>query len=517
MSAIPNNETKLEALLNLNNAQQQPQPPQPDPQTQPQTQQYEPEQEYHYSVEDQAANSAAFQAEDQAIQQQPQTQPEAKPEESALAKELEGLSEEEQHTRLLQKVDDDLDLSLMQKKYDLKHFLSTRLVGPAPAEKFLVDSTYTMGAAHLLAADGGLGKGMLTLELAAHISGNSLLSTFCGRNILQHGKALIIAAEDTQDDHHRRIESLGLEVNDNLYLMELPNCSGGSSLFSPVKSGGYTCNPLWEVLRQQIIDLQFTFVVFDPLSALVDIDIDLDNVGAAFIGRHISALAQQSGACILICHHVNKNSSKERSGTRGDIRGVTGLVNAVRSASLLWEIKEKEAIDICEKIHISYEIEKIVSFRSVKGNFKRNRSADILLRNDNGQLISITEKLKDPNQYNETELENLLLSIISRRAEDLQPYQMTGKNGLFLRRSKMPEPLNTLSKRKLESIGESLLDKKLIVKCVKPGQTSYNWLDVPDGKVAKGEFEELKAGAENEIDLSHESGMPDWGEPFLSE
>ena len=351
-----------------------------------------------------------------------------------------------------------------------------------------------MGKGHLFAADGGLGKGMLLLELAANVASERipLLETFCGRSISQFNKkAVIIAGEDTMDDFHRRLDSMGLKKSSNLRLVALPDKAGGSSLFYPVANGRYEASTLWKIYANQICEMRPALVVFDPLSALIEIDSDTDNNGVSFVTKHIAALASVSGACIIVSSHVRKSTAKV--GERATIKGTVALINGLRSASILWEADSTEAGKICKQIGEEYEPEKILYFQSVKNNSAYIKRREVLKREKDGRLICITDYWK--NGCTPEQAEELLIDRIKQAAENSQPFKATGEDGLYNQRGDLPDPLKNWGKHKLAALCNKLLEEGKIVKGAQKGSKSRCWLDVPSGPVARGEFETFKPGS----------------------
>lgn len=434
----------------------------------------------------------------QAQQQQGQQQQNDGPMWRSVWGEIKDLTPEERHSKLLQKDDSSLDGGLLKEKYNLAFFSAARLQGKAPAEKYLVDGTFTMGAAHLLAADGGLGKGMLLLELAVNVAKEKpdLLVSFCGRTIQQQNRpAVIIAAEDSLDDFHRRLDSMGLEKPKNLFLVALPNCAGGSALFKQAGKGEYKKTQLWNILYEQLChnDLKPALIVFDPLSALVELESDTDSAGMAFFSKNVAALAQQSGACVIVTHHVRKSTSNE--GLRGTIKGSVALVNGLRSASVLWEPDETTAKRVCATLHEKFEPERIVKFKSVKGNFPRIKSEETLLRDPSGRLIAISETLRNAEKYSTEQLEEILIEAIKDAAEKSCPFKYSGNDGLYQQRGDLPAPFNQMTRDPIQAIAKKLLSDGRIVKGSQKNKNTKVWLDVPDGPVARGEFEKMAEGS----------------------
>jgi hypothetical protein len=81
-----------------------------------------------------------------------------------------------------------------------------------------------------------------------------------------------------------------------------------------------------------------------------------------------------------------------------------------------------------------------------------------------------------------------LIKAISDASEAGQPFQATGKFGLWINRERLPEQLRV--KTRVENLTSDLLAAGLIVKCAFGTEKGGSWLDVPTGPFARcvGEF-----------------------------
>ena len=107
----------------------------------------------------------------------------------------------------------------------------TKYSPPANKLLYLVDGIFPLGCTSIVAAAGATGKGLLLLDLALKVAAKKNQHCAFGEKVLQHGAAVIFAAEDDFLTIHNRLEAIDLnrvrdEQNLNLYFVPLPNDKG---------------------------------------------------------------------------------------------------------------------------------------------------------------------------------------------------------------------------------------------------------------------------------------------------
>ena len=172
-----------------------------------------------------------------------------------------------------------------------------------PAEiAWLVEGLIPMGKLTLLCGDPGLGKSLLTVELAARVSrGEPLLSgSACG----PPGHTLIISAEDDPADTIR--PRLGLAGADLNRVSVLDGIRGGSEEDIP---DAWDLSRSDELAQWVLAHPDLRLVILDPLCAyLAGADSHRDAEVRAMIHKLI-ALAAQHGFAVVCVSHLNKRTS----------------------------------------------------------------------------------------------------------------------------------------------------------------------------------------------------------------
>jgi phage/plasmid primase-like uncharacterized protein len=378
--------------------------------------------------------------------------------------------------------------------------------GKAPEIKWLVEGVLPLGTNIVLAAEGGCGKGYMTLDLALRVAGKPAPSWdysvedygAFGNKILAHGPVIILTAEDDLDEMHRRFEAVDRKPAHPVYILPLPNISGPMPLFnkSPL---GTVATDWWSDLSEQVNAIKPLLVIIDPMAAFVLDDINKDPAVGQWVQMQIRALATSSGACILINHHMSKTKElvTSREMARGLVRGTTAIVDGARGCYVLWQVGEKEGKSICRLLHKKFVPGLIVKGCLVKNNFPGDTAIKTYIRNDRGVLVPVDAKLDSATKGNTPAILDLLVVAIADAASAGHPFQATGTQGLYERREQLPMGLRDVSKRDFESYGRTLLDAGRVVKCApERGGKSKVWLDVPNGPFSSGVGELLPGNYE---------------------
>ena len=189
-------------------------------------------------------------------------------------------------------------------------------------EGFIPDRTVT-----ILGGDGGTGKSLLALQLAAAVAtGNSWLDLKTTR-----GAAIFLSAEDEADEIHRRLyhicrhQDFQLSSLRDLHIIPL---AGKEALLSKPdrSSGGVQPTALWAQLSQTIASIRPKLLILDTLADIYSgNEIDRAQV-RAFIGL-LRGLALQFDLAVLVLAHPSLSGMSSGSGSSGS----TGWSNSVRS------------------------------------------------------------------------------------------------------------------------------------------------------------------------------------------
>jgi hypothetical protein len=386
--------------------------------------------------------------------------------------------------------------------YDLPKFVSSRFNSNPPDIKYLVDRSIEHGIPGIVPAMGDTGKSFLMLELCRRVGFGERrhASPIFGGPVVREGSAVFITAEDNEATIHRRICALDPDAarltakGKRLIIIPLPNNGGAQAFWKQDKKGlGVTDNfKRFSEALHRLNDVQL--ICIDPLASFSHAPINEDPAAGQFVCTSLANLAADLDATVLTAHHMRKPAQNHSIKTLGDareaIRGTTALVDGMRLAYALWPVDGDEGQKICKELGFAYSPNSVVRGGVVKANGPTSRLIATYVRDQTGLLIDCSARLRlsAPKQY---DLISLLRDVIADAARDRQPFTRTGQSGLYTRRFRMPEELR-ISRARLETMAEDLLDKGDIVACLAPKSTTTKWLDVPGGPFAegRGEFRE---------------------------
>ena len=367
---------------------------------------------------------------------------------------------------------------------------------PEPVS-WLVEDTFTMASVNLLAAMGGAGKSMLALDLALKVAGtpapewagldfNTPLSAF-GHVVQNHGPVVMFTAEDNRADVHRRIWRLGGKPPAHPFaLIPLPSAGGPLPFVLPGGKDGPQPSPWWFEVKDQIKAMQPKLIIFDPLASFALVDLNKPEV-ADFSMSLFASLADETGACVLVTHHLAKTkdniSTPEQA--RVLVRGSTAIVDRTRATYVLWSLPDARSKELCAAVNLEWAREKVFCGCVAKENSGGDKSIKTYIRNPNGLLEVQDAAIRQSKAGSQAMLEQDLTQAIAEAAEALQPFSRTGTNGLYARRAELPKSLAGCGRSTLETMVDVLLDKEAVVLCIPIGGTTKNRLDVPDGPIAR--------------------------------
>ncbi|MGQ9369598.1 AAA family ATPase [Azospirillum sp. ST 5-10] len=381
-------------------------------------------------------------------------------------------------------------------------------VGKAPEQRFLVDGTFPMAVAGILAAMGDTGKGMMTLDLAlkiAHGQPGSIPGTHptaFGGEIKEFGPVVMFTAEDDQAEVHRRIERLDVlgkrQQGGRLYIIPMPN-SGGPQPLVKITNNEPSETEFFKWARDQLLAIpDLKMVVFDPLSSFIHADVTSDPAAGSFATGLLASLATETGAFVCIPHHMRKPAGDKRimgpEGARDAIRGTSALVDGVRMSYALWPAEESLARNILKGMDREFVRNAVHHGAVVKSNGPADRTVRTFVRDASGLLVDMTPLTKE-DKVRVPMLLDLLYDAIVKAAANGHPFTHTGSAGLFQNRSRLPPDLRECSRHDLEDWCGLLLRNQRILKTRAKGQKGApSWLDCPSGDFALG-IGEVRPGA----------------------
>ena len=395
-------------------------------------------------------------------------------------------------------------------KVRIKDWGLDRYEGKAPERQWLIENILPMASVFVLAAMGDAGKGMLTLDLALKVAGkypvapewsgegfNTPITAFDNK-VMRHGPVVIVSAEDDQSELHRRIENIGKGHARDLYIIPLPNAGGPMPLVVPGKNGPQA-TPYWHELYAQFMELRPVLINFDPLSSFIMADINSDPAVGSFTMGLLMQLAQDTGAAVVIAHHLAKGdggiSSPEQA--RNKVRGTSAIVDNSRAVYVLWSVEENSGRSVCKSLDIPWTRNRVFSGALVKSNGPGDREVKTFIRNDVGLLEVRSEAIKAVVRESKPAMLDAFERAIADAALRGQPFCMSGENGIESRKHELPDEIRDYGRKTILKAIFQLLESKRVFKCVAKGQKTKKYLDVPGGPFTLG-LGDIVTGASDE-------------------
>ncbi|PAU81047.1 hypothetical protein CK501_05650 [Halovibrio salipaludis] len=230
------------------------------------------------------------------------------------------------------------------------------LYSDPPARRWIVQELLPMDVAGILAAAGGTGKSMATLQLAVSVATGI---PWLNMEISEPGSVLMLSAEDDRDEVHRRLarimehyqsdlagsDEAGFQryrdaVSRNLYVFDRV----GADNRLTVKQNGETQRT---ALARDIADAaapldDLKLIVLDPLSRF-DGGEPNDNSDGTRLIEAAEAIRRHTGATVLLPHHVSKASIRDDDAGQEAVRGASGLVDGARWVGMMAGLKKSQA------------------------------------------------------------------------------------------------------------------------------------------------------------------------------
>lgn len=390
------------------------------------------------------------------------------------------------------------------------------IVEPKPSHCFLVDQLIIKGEPHLFVAEGGAGKTFLMADLAMKIAaagawaeeagGEAMGITaaqagfeWCGQKILQGGTTVLILNEDSPTEMHIRLLELDKQglikmAGDKLIVLPMTALGGSFPLTErDNKTGNSTPHHRWVSMLEALKTIpDIAMVAIDTLNSVTH----GDENSAVVIGEMMREAGKVCGelkAALVMNHHIRKSNEPIRSleEMKESIRGSSAIPSHFRINLGMWRATDWERR--CKSIGIKPHKNSVWRFGVLKCNIMGLLDGEkTLARTDNG-IIDATEK--DPFNRANTRLRLAWLLIsIEQAAKDGKPFSNGGKNdtnGLYKRRSQLPEELNKLGWREMDNLVNMSLEAGAVLPCAAKGSASAKWLDIKGG-----EYAEDAAGAE---------------------
>ena len=187
------------------------------------------------------------------------------------------------------------------------------------------------GTASVIGAVDGGGKGAIAVVMIlAMVTGRPLL----GEQVWRTGPVAIISYEDDETEWHRRIAAACIHY-DLEYEAVLPNIhfirSPSSRVTFAASADGFVTFPDSSAIIKILIEKQAVMLLIDPFNHAHNLDDGNNNALIAQVAGEMSRIARESGAAVLVLHHLRKGSA----GNPDDLMGATSLRATFRSCRIL--------------------------------------------------------------------------------------------------------------------------------------------------------------------------------------
>ena len=382
-------------------------------------------------------------------------------------------------------------------------FLVSRFAGAAPEQKFLIDGTFPLGVPILFAAAGDAGKGMMTLDMGMKIASGKRMTNAFGGLVKEFGNVVIFTAEDDEAEMHRRVERLDpfeerRGYAHDLKIVSLPNVGGVFAVMN--ESGGeFGTTEEFEKIYEQILQISnLKLIVFDPLASFVHADVNADPAAGAALTGLLARMATETGASVLVCHHMTKIKDdavvKTPEQARNLIRGTTALVDGVRSSFAMWQVDTARGKKTCERLGMPYQRNSCFDGAVVKSNGPASRNVRHFVRDPlTGLLNDRTDEIAAMNTGTALEMKLTAMYdwIIECENNGVALTHMSGNNGVHKRSedADAPEVLRGVSKHTLERYVRDLQQEGRIDKFQLTATGGRIWLGSVEGPMSRGEYE----------------------------
>lgn len=252
-------------------------------------------------------------------------------------------------------MDDNVITLLIRQRETLEQRLQkssiARFAGPAPELEYLIHEFLPRKGTGLLSGATTIGKSMFTLELGACLA--------TGIPLFQHRattpcRVLILAAEDDDDELHRRIaeirawlrgfnrhrwDAVQCALDDNLHVI---STIGIAAHLTMRAQGAWTFSKDVDVIAKHAADIGASLVVLDPLSRFRSGSMNDDEEGVVIV-EALERIAQAiNGFCLLTTHVTKATNAASGDGVYASA-GSSVIANHVRWTTVLRAPADAEA------------------------------------------------------------------------------------------------------------------------------------------------------------------------------
>lgn len=291
-------------------------------------------------------------------------------------------------------------------RFQIREWGLERYEGEPPDPRWLVEHKLGLGIPILFAAQGGLGKSFLCLDLALKVAGGDqgMHQEFAfGGGVIENGTAVILSAEDGQDTIHRRIQSFHAQTvlsraEGKLFVIPMPDNGGPRPLVIEDRSR-FVKTPFFADLIRQLQDFDsLRLLVLDPLQTFCHADITSQPAAAQYFISCISEICGETGCSVILPHHMRKEGAFGIQNTmqaREAIRGTTALVDSVRCVLGIYQMSENDELTVSHRLGFQPGVGNAVAGGVLKSNDFVDYSPYYAVRAENGLLMDRTMEIRE--------------------------------------------------------------------------------------------------------------------------
>lgn len=264
------------------------------------------------------------------------------------------------------------------------------LSAPPPARRMLIPDFLPLGVVGLFASPGGVGKSVCLYQLGLSVASGL---PYLGMPMEEAGGALLLMAEDKEDELHRR----GYRLNE--HYDTLGRCDRGTlaqrlHVVSRVgKDNMLTAGREGEVVRTALADRivatarnipDCKLIIVDPASRFKGGNANAESDATRFI-ETLEAISTETGATVISSIHTNKGALRADSEQdQSVVRGSTALVDGSRWVAAMQRLKRSDAADYGVD---AVDADRYARLELLKTNYTRPWAGTWLRRETGGVLV----------------------------------------------------------------------------------------------------------------------------------
>ncbi|MCP8939397.1 AAA family ATPase [Alsobacter sp. SYSU M60028] len=268
---------------------------------------------------------------------------------------------------------------------------------PVPHRDWFVEGQIPLRTVTQLSADGGTGKSLIANQVAVA----AVTATDSPIGIPRPGGVIYLSAEDDRDEIHRRLDAItrarGLALDDLSALRIVP-LAGEDAVLAGLRPGSQSivATPLWQALREEVLDLRPILVVLDTQADVFAGNENDRSQVRQFVGM-LRGLAIEADLAVLLLAHPSLTGMSSGSG----LSGSTAWNNSVRSRLYLERVKDESGVERDTDVRV---------LRTMKSNYSA-KGAEIRLRYQDGRFVP---DLGGGTAYGAAEADQVFLDLLAQ-------------------------------------------------------------------------------------------------------